>query len=117
MKSKPKLSLNPIVVELSRLVNVEDGWNGNNSKAPTYAAIKEAMVFARNLPSRLPIPIVNYTEDGRISIFWSYGRTNLNINFSGNGTYSYAARFGNKVHKAENIPYNKLLPEEVLKGL
>lgn len=116
MKSLPK-PLNPIIVSLSRFVNLEDGWAGNDSVAPKLQAIKEAMVFARNLPDRLPKPMVRPAVDGEVNFYWKTENMLVDLDFYGDGTYSYFAQIGKKEWSSDAVSYTELLPSEIIERM
>ncbi len=69
--------------QLDKLSNIENGWNGPDSKGPRYEDIDWVRsILARYWLSDMPTPFIFPTESGGFNMEWYIGNTNhgLEIN-------------------------------------
>lgn len=110
--------MTPLMVAVSKLVNLDEGWAGIDSRSPSLRAIQEAMVFARQLPGNIPQPFVSPGTDGEVNFWWKYGKVQIDLGFYGEGTYSYFARLKDgSEFEADNIHYKTPLDANILRGM
>lgn len=56
--------------EMASFLNLDAGWDGEESIAPSVQAISRAMNYLRALPSDVPAPEATVSADGSVGWFW-----------------------------------------------
>lgn len=82
--------------ELSSYAQLEDNWDGEGAKAPSQAAIDDALSFLERMPSNIPLPYPEEGKEGDVGIYWDNPKAKVftEVSFEGNGTFSYFAVHG-----------------------
>lgn len=84
--------INSTYSELQSYADLQDGWDGDDSIAPSRLDIMRALTFVSSLPSALPLPTPMISSSGEIGLYWDNGISYLDINFDYDGTISLYSR-------------------------
>lgn len=75
--------------------DLKDGWNGDESRAPTPAAIDAAQTFLLSIPSGMPFPKPMITSAGAAEFFWDmHTGAYADMSFDAQGVGSLFTRSG-----------------------
>jgi hypothetical protein len=74
----------PVHAVLGQLSELEDGWFGERSAAPTDA-VKREMAIALSSVGFHATPIAEVDEDGSVALVWSRDGKSFALTFTGNG--------------------------------
>ena len=82
--------------ELGSYVHLDDNWNGDGAKAPSLAAVNDALTFLNGMPADVPLPYPEEGSKGDVGIYWdnSHAHVFAEVTFEGDGTCSYFAVHG-----------------------
>ena len=108
---------------IQAIAKYQEGWDGEDAKAATDKAVKEAKDFVYWLASRgkllgQTVPHISLANDGEVNFLWRTERGVLDLGFYGTGTYSYYAKihdtqlneeFGDDDLPSEDIGFNAKL--------
>lgn len=83
--------LDKLVGVLSSYVNLGDDWDGYDGVPPTRVAVDNALAFISKLPNNLVLPKPMLSGNGNIGLYWKTDTLYLDIEFEGDGSYSYYA--------------------------
>jgi hypothetical protein len=83
---------NAVTAELDGYGSLHDGWDGEDSVAPSSSDIASAIAFVDSLPSAIPLPKPMISSDGQIGLYWSKGEKYADINFDSDNTISLYVR-------------------------
>jgi hypothetical protein len=75
--------------ELDGYRELDDGWDGPDSLAPSNSAIADAQAFLAALPASSVVPHAMISSDGYVGLFWDNGKNFASVSFSGGGKVSY----------------------------
>lgn len=92
----------------------EGGWDGQDALPVKPGALKEAEIFAKQLPYSLPLPHVAPTPSGGVAFEWRHGRdTIVLLTVTGMQRVAYAAVIdgARKIHATE--PFIETIPRSV----
>ncbi|PYF06739.1 hypothetical protein C8J30_12421 [Rhodobacter viridis] len=67
--------------EMSSFYELEDGWDGIGSLAPTRSTIGSALAFLAALPGTLPAPEAGATADGDAEWYWRTPKGSGTVSF------------------------------------
>jgi hypothetical protein len=71
---------------------LDDGWDGDDSLAPTAAAIEAAKHFLKSLPFGVPFPEPMISSSGEPEFFWDLPTGYADARFSASGALSLFAK-------------------------
>ena len=84
-------------------------------------AFKESSTFLQKLVNAkiYHLPHVSISEDQEVNFYWFGGNFTMDLGLYGDGTYSYFLQSNpDNYNKLENdVPYTRILPDEVMKYL
>ena len=82
--------------ELGSYVHLDDNWNGDGAKAPSEAAVNDALTFLNGRPTAIPPPYPEEGSEGDVGIYWdnSHAHVFAEVTFEGDGTCAYFAVHG-----------------------
>ena len=82
--------------ELGSYVHLEDNWDGDGAKAPSEAAVNDALTFLNSRPADIPLPYPEEGSEGDVGIYWdiSHAHVFAEVTFEGDGTCAYFAVHG-----------------------
>ena len=82
--------------ELGSYVHLDDNWNGDGAKAPTEAAVDDALTFLNGRPVDIPRPYPEEGTEGDVGVYWdnSHAHVFAEVTFEGDGTCAYFAAHG-----------------------
>ena len=94
-----------------------DNWDGYDAKAISIDSYREAIRFARSLPTMTPLPEIAVDPDGEVALEWYEGpRKVFTVSVGGRNEITYAGLFGfNKVNGTECF-YDEI-PKTILDNL
>lgn len=84
--------LDGIAEALDGYAKLEDGWDGDDSVAPTAAAIAAAKHFLESLPFGVPFPEPMISPSGEPEFFWNLPTGYADARFSASGALSLFAK-------------------------
>lgn len=103
---------------LENAKNLEDGWEGSGTLAPSIGAIIVADSFLQSLDSRVRPPEISIGTDGEVNIFWRSAQLFVDLSFYNADGGKLYARVGKK--KLRNLPPIKSMdqvPKEVFEAV
>ena len=94
-----------------------DNWDGYDAKAISIDSYREAIRFARSLPTMIPLPEIAVDPDGEVALEWYEGpRKVVTVSIGSRNEITYAGLFGfNKVNGTECF-YDEI-PKAILDNL
>lgn len=94
-----------------------DNWDGYDAKAISIDSYREAIRFARSLPTMTPLPEIAVDPDGEVALEWYEGpRKVFTVSIGSRNEITYAGLFGfNKVNGTECF-YDEI-PKAILDNL
>lgn len=89
---------------IDHLAEKEAGWKGAESAKAPSGAIEDARVFLTHLSmlGTVELPAIGLDSDGEFSFLWRGDDFIANLSILGDGTYSYFARRGEQVARADD---------------
>lgn len=108
--SRPDIQIIKTIRDVASLSSAWEGAEVSNK------VVNDAEQFARILPLEcINAPHVSPTEDGDISFFWRNDLVTVDVNFDGNGSYSFFAKLKRgKPVSGDNVPLKTPLPQEII---
>ena len=79
--------------ELRSYARLDENWDGDGAKAPSQAAVNDALTFLAGSPSDIPPPYPEEGTQGDAGIYWDFKDAQVfaEVTFEGDGTYAYFA--------------------------
>lgn len=112
MPTLDRLSCLELELEMYRELN--DGWDGPNSRAPTSGDIQNAQDIVSKLSPGLPIPKPMLSATGVVGLYWDTKNIFADIELEADGRFSLFTRrkSGDMAEKFDDaIDINSLTPE------
>lgn len=107
--------LSQLIGTLTSYESLPEDWDGYGGIAPTSEAVSNATDFVSLLPADLPLPKPMLSGNGVVGLYWKTENLYLDIEFEGDGTYSYyAEKSGDSARYDDKISITSAeLPEEL----
>lgn len=84
--------LSCLELELDMYAELNDGWDGSNSRAPTAADIRKVRDVVAQLPPGLPIPKPMLSATGVVGVYWDTKSVFADIELDADGHLSLFIR-------------------------
>lgn len=81
--------------QLRRYEILEDGWDGDDSRAPAPAMIELAENFLNSIPAGLPLPTPMVSANGSVGLYWDIANAFADVVFEEDGHFSLFIRCKN----------------------
>lgn len=82
-----------VVGKLTSFMELKDGWDGYDGRAPSIDAIQDAISFAEKLNINMKMPKPMLSSDGEVGLFWEKDQNYIDVGFYGEKIYSFYAQF------------------------
>ena len=107
--------LSKLIGTLTCYENLPEDWDGYGGVPPIGETISNATEFVSLLPSDLPLPKPMLSGNGDVGLYWKTESLYIDIEFEGDGTYSYyAEKSGDSPRYDDKISISTAkLPEEL----
>lgn len=83
--------LNKLVGTLNGYGNLPEDWDGYGGVPPMSETVSDASNVVSLLPREVPLPKPMLSGNGNIGLYWKTDDLYLDIEFEGDGTFSYYA--------------------------
>ena len=82
--------------ELASYVGLSDNWDGAGARAPSRAAVHDALTFLDRRPADIPLPSPDEGTEGTVGVYWDNSDTHVfaEVTFQGDGKFAYFAVHG-----------------------
>lgn len=82
--------------ELASYASLDDNWDGDGAKAPSQAAVKDALTFLNGRPADIPLPYPEEGMEGDVGVYWDNSNAHAfaEVIFEGDRTCAYFAVHG-----------------------
>lgn len=77
-----------VELELADYASLEDGWDGEESFAPSGTSLAQARLLLNYLPGGIPFPHPMLASDGEVGFYWDSTAAFADISIKPNGTFS-----------------------------
>ena len=81
-----------IIEQLKSYLFLEKDWDGYGGIGPAIEAVNDAIFTVKSIPDNLPLPTPMISGDGEVGVYWKFGNTFIDIEFSGDGLSTYYIR-------------------------
>ena len=77
--------------EIRSYTDLSDDWDADGAIAPCQQAIDDALAFLASRPFGVPLPLPEVATIGDVGIYWDRGGVFVEVQFGGDGAFSYYA--------------------------
>lgn len=95
--------LNKLSGTLNGYENLPVDWDGYGGLPPKGETVNDASEFLSLLPKETPLPKPMLSGNGNIGLYWKADDLYLDIEFEGNGTFSYYAEEAGTAPKFDDM--------------
>jgi hypothetical protein len=99
--------------ELEGYREIEDGWDGSDSVAPSVSSISDALAFLAAIPDGTAVPQAMISADGYVGLYWDRESNFASVNFPGEGKLSYYATAGSIVARGTLSAVTGIIPSDL----
>ncbi|MCE2737215.1 MAG: hypothetical protein LW703_02395 [Rhodobacter sp.] len=103
--------------KIASYAEVNDGWRGEGSKAPTGQTLQEAAELLLQISSEMPDlfrPMISIDEDGCACLHWNAPDLLATISVYGDGTYSFFSEGYGVVASSDSHEIGTILPSDLI---
>ena len=77
--------------EIRSYADLSDDWDGDGATAPCRQTVDDALAFLKSRPLGIPLPLPEVATVGDVGIYWVRGGVFVEVQFGGDGAFSYYA--------------------------
>ena len=108
--------------EIRSYADFSDDWDGDGATAPCQQAVEDALAFLESRPLGVPLPLPEVATIGDVGIYWDRGGVFVEVQFGGDGAFSYYAELkqGRTIveeYGRDRLPLEGAWPEDIVRLL
>ena len=108
--------------EIRSYADLPDDWDGDGAVAPCQQAVADALAFLESRPLGIPLPLPEVVPIGDVGVYWDRGGIFVEVQFGGDGAFSYYAerKEGRTIvedYGSDGLPLEGGWPEDMVRLL